>query len=81
MTIEQAKFIRDLKVNKRLDLHNIHIEFQKKYVPSSDWYFSPITKNFDFDRSIPHGNALMGSDLCECALHILNEEKQKWELV
>lgn len=80
MTVEQANFIKDLKVNKGLDLHQIHVEYQKKYVPSDDWYFSPITKFNDCDWSKPQGNALIGADLCEKALHVLNEGKEKWEL-
>jgi len=73
MTIEEAVFIKDLRVNGDHTWRTIHIEYQLKYVPQEEWYFLPIEKEYTTDRSIPSGNQLMGMGLCEEAMKLLGE--------
>ena len=42
MTIEEAVFIKDLRVNGDHTWRTIHTEYQLKYVPQEEWYFLPI---------------------------------------
>jgi hypothetical protein len=73
MTIEEAVFIKDLRVNGDHTWRTIHIEYQLKYVPQEEWYFLPSVKKYTTDRSIPSGNQLIGAELCEEAMKLLGE--------
>jgi hypothetical protein len=73
MTIEEAIFIKDLRVNGDHTWRTIHVEYQLKYVPKEEWYFLPNVKNFITDRSMPSGNQLIGAELCGTAMKLLGE--------
>ena len=73
MTIEEAIFIKDLRVNGDHTWRTIHVEYQLKYVPKEEWYFLPPVKAYTTDRSMPSGNQLMGAQLCGDAMRLLGE--------
>jgi len=73
MTIEEAVFIKDLRVNGDHTWRTIHVEYQLKYVPKEEWYFLPPVKSYITDRSMPSGNQLIGAQLCGDAMRLLGE--------
>jgi hypothetical protein len=80
MTIEEAIFIKDLRVNGDHTWRTIHVEYQLKYVPKEEWYFLPPVKAYITDRSMPSGNQLMGAQLCGDAMKLLGETiKDGWD--
>ena len=74
MNLEQAGFIKHLRVVEGYSFRMIHKEWQRRYQKKSDWWRSDIALLKDIP--LPHGNQIKGIKLCVYAQKFLNET---WE--
>lgn len=73
MDLEQAEFIKHLRVVEGYSFRMIHKEWQRRYQKKSDWWWSEAA--FSIGIPLPHGNQIKGIKLCAYAQTLLNE---KW---
>jgi len=68
MNIDRAKFVKSL-VDEGHTYRSIHRTYQIRYIKKSDWWMS--SKPEDMKRKFPHGNVIIGLQLCSLAKIIL----------
>lgn len=68
MNIDRAKFVKSL-VDEGHTYRSIHRAYQIRYIKKSDWWIS--SKPEDMKRKFPHGNVIIGLQLCSLAKIIL----------
>jgi len=68
MNIDRAKFVKSL-VDEGHTYRSIHRTYQIRYIKKSDWWIS--SKPEDMKRKFPHGNVIIGLQLCSLAKIIL----------
>jgi len=76
MTIEQAQFIKDLRVNKGYSWRAVHIEWQYKYQPMSEWYKILPADPHHSNKLRPGARQSLGIELCVKAMHTLGESME-----
>jgi len=74
MTRFQALFIKLLRVRWDYSWRAVHAAYQVRYINKESWWFNPSLLKIIPDKSQPHGNQIVGMDLCNDAINMLGEK-------
>lgn len=74
MTIEQANFVKKLRVKDEYTWRAVHREWQIAYEPKEEWWWNPAIPEHLRDKNIPNGHQEVGRELCYTAMDLLGED-------